>query len=76
MTTMELIERGIGHNCLSDAYELGRADAIKEYHDKLSKEMHDLWRFYKADTNNRPKPNFMCAYSMVDLIAEQLKEQK
>lgn len=60
----------------SDGYQQGRADAIKEYHDKLSKEMHDLWRFYKADTNNRPKPNFMCAYSMVDLIAEQLKEQK
>jgi len=53
-----------------------KAEAIKEYHDKLSKEMHDLWRFYKADTNNRPKPDFMCAYSMVDLIAEQLKEQK
>lgn len=52
-----------------------RADAIKEYHDKLSKEMHDLWRFYKADTNNRPKPDFMCAYSMVDLIAEQLKKE-
>lgn len=53
-----------------------RADVIKEYHDKLIKEMHDLWILYKADTNNRPKPNFMCAYSMVDLIAEQLKEKK
>lgn len=30
MTTLELIERGIGHNCLSDAYDLGRADAIRE----------------------------------------------
>ena len=30
MTTMELIERGIGHNCLSDAYELGRADALED----------------------------------------------
>lgn len=28
MTTMELIERGIGHNCLSDAYDLGYADAL------------------------------------------------
>lgn len=27
MTTMELIEKGIGHNCLADAYDLGRADA-------------------------------------------------
>lgn len=30
MTTMELIERGIGHNCLSDAYDLGRADAMND----------------------------------------------
>lgn len=30
MTTTELIERGIGHNCLSDAYDLGRHDAEKE----------------------------------------------
>ena len=38
MTTMELIERGIGHNCLSDAYELGKADAIKEYKSALQKQ--------------------------------------
>lgn len=32
MTTNELIEKyGIGHNCLSDAYDLGRTDAIEEY---------------------------------------------
>ena len=31
MTTMELIERGIGHNCLSDAYDLGRADEREEW---------------------------------------------
>lgn len=30
MTTMELIERGIGHNCLADAYDLGRADKYQE----------------------------------------------
>lgn len=57
------------------AYQQGRADAIEEYHDKLSKEMHDLWRIYKADTDNRLKSNYMYAYSMVDLIAEQLKSQ-
>lgn len=28
MTTMELIKKGIGHNCLSDAYDLGRADML------------------------------------------------
>ena len=37
MTTMELIERGIGHNCLSDAYELGRADAYDEMISKCNK---------------------------------------
>lgn len=31
MTTLELIERGVGHNCLSDAYELGRNAAIEEF---------------------------------------------
>ena len=30
MTTLELIERGIGHNCLSDAYDLGRAEVIEK----------------------------------------------
>lgn len=58
---------------IREVEKMAKAEAIKEYHDKLSKEMHDLWKFYKADTNNRPKPDFLCAYSMVDLIAEQLK---
>ena len=36
MTTLELIEKhGIGYNCLSDAYELGRADAIEEMFSKI-----------------------------------------
>lgn len=49
MTTMELIERGIGHNCLSDAYELGRADAIveviklyEEFQPKLATNVYEL----------------------------------
>lgn len=50
--------------------------AIKEYQDKLSKEMHDLWRFYKADSVNRPKPDFMTAYSMITIIADSMKEGK
>ena len=40
MTTNELLARGIGHNCLSDAYELGRADAIKELISKARKYTH------------------------------------
>ncbi|MDO4801134.1 MAG: hypothetical protein Q4A15_03110 [Prevotellaceae bacterium] len=32
MTTIELIEKhGIGHNCLADAYELGRKDAERDF---------------------------------------------
>lgn len=48
MTTMELIDRGIGHNCLSDAYELGRADAIAEIEKRDNRsflttdQIHDL----------------------------------
>lgn len=37
MTTMELIERGIGHNCLSDAYDLGRTDAFNEILNEMRK---------------------------------------
>lgn len=48
---------------------------VRNYHDVLSKEMHDLWRFYKKDTANRPKPSFMSAYSMVDLIFEKLRNE-
>lgn len=36
MTTNELLEKGIGHNCLSDAYELGRADIISEIKDIIA----------------------------------------
>lgn len=41
MTTMELIERGIGYNCLSDAYDLGKAEAYAEV-DNLIAEMAEI----------------------------------
>lgn len=41
MTTLELIEKhGIGHNCLSDAYELGRQDAERDFQNS------DYWNDY------------------------------
>lgn len=47
MTTMELIERGIGHNCLSDAYELGRADGYRkaenDYFTKTQKDRENAY---------------------------------
>lgn len=50
MTTMELIDRGIGHNCLSDAYDLGRADAYKEiaYSDNTIKETFEKLAYEKG----------------------------
>lgn len=42
MTTMELIEKGIGHNCLSDAYDLGRAEAERDFQNS------DYWNDYLA----------------------------
>jgi len=48
MTTLELIEKhGIGHNCLSDAYELGRADgysqAENDYHKQTEKDRQSAY---------------------------------
>lgn len=50
MTTNELIERGIGHNCLSDAYDLGRQDALKEiaYSDNVIKEPFEILAYNKG----------------------------
>ena len=42
MTTLELIERGVGHNCLSDAYDLGREDAERDFQNS------DYWNDYLA----------------------------
>ena len=72
MTTLELIERGIGHNCLSDAYDLGRADAIEEF-------AHAL----KETFNNEFPSNYHCTKPyftldnvrvLVDLVAKEQKE--
>lgn len=68
MTTLELIERGIGHNCLADAYDLGRADAIEEYR----KEMHDMIEGDEEFTDWQKYEILECN----ELVAEQLKEQK
>lgn len=47
MSTNELIERGIGHNCLSDAYDLGRQDEREEWEcavaDKIIKHNEDIY---------------------------------
>lgn len=68
MTTLELIERGIGHNCLSDAYDLGRADAINEFvtrfEEQYSRMTINIGEFRKYQ------------YEMHRLAEEMLKEQK
>lgn len=60
MTTLELIERGVGANCLSDAYDLGRADEqlqsiedakqqATEYLNALNKAKEEAYEQGKAD---------------------------
>lgn len=68
MTTMELIERGIGHNCLSDAYELGRADALDECIVKLE-ELYEQTKY--------PQYNHYCngIEDCIDIL-DELKEKK
>jgi len=53
-----------------------RNEVIESFRSKLSKEMCDLWNWWKKDKQNRPKPDFTNAIAMVELIAEVLKEQK
>jgi len=67
MTTLELIEKhGIGHNCLADAYELGRQDAIQEFRAECESASYIPigYGYYVTDMKSIRK------------IAEQLKEQK
>lgn len=60
MTTLELIERGVGANCLSDAYDMGRADEqlqsiedakiqATEYLNALNKAKEEAYQQGRAD---------------------------
>lgn len=72
MTTMELLNKGFGtHCCLSEAYKLGRADAIEEFVKAIEK--HQT----KQDSYLDP-PYVEMGLDMTDVleVAEQLKEQK
>lgn len=73
MTTLELIEKhGIGHNCLSDAYELGRKDAIEEF----EKTKIDVLNWLiKRQSEGYGTTNGELLDHIYD-IAKQLKEQK
>lgn len=51
MTTNELLKRGIGHNCLSDAYELGKADGY-----------HSAETDYFKHTEKDRQDSFNCGY--------------
>lgn len=64
MTTLELIEKhGIGHNCLSDAYELGRQDAIQEFREKINKYLNESTDF--AD--------FVVTDGAIDCVIDEMK---
>lgn len=65
MTTNELLKRGIGHNCLADAYELGKADGY-----------HKAENDYFAKTQKDRENAYNCGYEKggADAIEELLKK--
>jgi len=67
MTTNELIEKGIGHNCLSDAYDWGRADMLDTI---IQAEKN---KYYCVEDLCDESKN--CSDCMVEYL-EQMKEQK
>lgn len=76
MTTMELIERGIGHNCLSDAYDLGRADAYEELFKRIYKHFEGHIRnVFGKDEILDEISNLIDEYLIYIRLQEQLKEQ-
>lgn len=73
MTTMELIERGIGHNCLADAYGLGRADERAEILKMVD------WRIDQDIVKRKIDihidfAEILTTENVLRIIAEQLKE--
>ena len=74
MTTNELIEKhGIGHNCLSDAYELGRADMLKEIKEAMYTQCFE--RNNDEDMQKWDGGNWF-RYKLFENVVEQLKENK
>lgn len=70
MTTMELIEkRGIGYNCLSDAYDLGRAEGRKETILWVRKLIRIFWKDWNK-TSHKKLP-----YLAFDELDEHILEQ-
>lgn len=82
MTTLELIERGIGHNCLSDAYDLGRADAIREREEFWEMQNNFAYEQGRADKYQEIVSEYMLltekqvAEIRADAIAEISREMR
>lgn len=56
MTTLELIEKhGIGHNCLSDAYDLGYQQGRAEQKDEVVLEFEKIYREGLQDPTDKSK---------------------
>lgn len=83
MTTMELIEKhDIGFNCLSDAYDLGRADAIDELYNEILY-IENKFRSMLVNTSQEDifewldlNGKLMAITTIKHLIVDKLKEQK
>jgi len=63
-------------NRLMRERDSARADAIEQYKNKCLEEIEKLVDFYNKDKKNRPKPNITSAVVILELMEEQLKEQK
>lgn len=74
MTTNELIEKyGIGHNCLSDAYDLGRICMLREIEKAMYYQCFECVNpedLQKWDSGN------WFRYKLFENVLEQIKEGK
>lgn len=50
-----------------------RLDTIDEYHKELVLQMDKLWKLYKRDTYNVPKPSFISTIGLITVITDKLK---
>ena len=75
MTTLELIERGVGANCLSDAYDMGKADAIEECIEVVDKIIDACVK--NGGCRNKCDEPYACVFGVnIKAEIEQLRENE
>ena len=69
MTTNELIEKyGIGHNCLSDAYDFGRADMLKDVIAIVESIKKTKWHWKESFSNETVYEEFVDYDELIDSL--------